>query len=149
VKASELTGRAREYFDDWRKLGLSESAALAEVERSGIVVEQQLAEAFEAHGLSPEAARTAAQGRDGGAVGGPFDELVSFYEARGLSPAAARAAAIGRDGTETEARQRFAEAAKPGPTDRARPHLSESQDRTQRVELREVQGWKPYTMGGK
>lgn len=99
MKATDLTGEARRLYEVWRDAGLSESAALEEVENSGVVFEQELREAYEARGMSPEAARLAAQGR-GGTVraGHPFDRLVEAYKSHGLSAEAARLAAIGRNG---------------------------------------------------
>ncbi|MEU3168957.1 hypothetical protein [Streptosporangium sp. NPDC006930] len=112
MKENELTGQAREYYNDWRKLGLSESAALSEVERSGILDEDQLTEGFKSLGLSPEAARIAAQGRGEAAAQHPFDQAVSLYERMGLSPSAAKVAVIGRGGTEAQVRAEMGELAK-------------------------------------
>jgi hypothetical protein len=109
---AELTGRALEYYRRWRELGLSEAAALAEVDRSGIALEESLYESFRSLGLSERAARIAAQGREGGAPpADPFDAAVQRYQDMGLSEGAARYAAIGRGMTEAEARRAYAEAA--------------------------------------
>ncbi|MFI7632422.1 hypothetical protein [Microbispora rosea] len=110
-EAQALPPRARELFEDWRGLGRTAAGALDEVRRSGLVEEEQITEAFQACGLSAEAAAIAARGRGGGVRPvDPFEEMVAFFEARGMSREAARLAAVGRNGTESEARASFAEA---------------------------------------
>lgn len=68
ISPKDLTGDARKWFDTWRNLGLSESAAMDQVRRDGYLgqvedgfdrVAQNLGRAF---GLSESAARTAAAG---------------------------------------------------------------------------------------
>ncbi|HEY1325131.1 MAG TPA: hypothetical protein VGF32_33065 [Streptosporangiaceae bacterium] len=109
----DLRGDARDLYDQWRRVGLTEAQALEEVERSGILTRQDLAEQFEGLGLSPEAARYAAQGRHGEPLTAhPFDQLVECFMARGMTREAATTAAIGREcRDETEAREAFAESA--------------------------------------
>jgi hypothetical protein len=114
----ELRGPARDLYDSWRRQGLSEAAAIEEVQRSGILEEQLLGETYEGRGMSAVAARLAAAGRNRmPATGDPFDAMVQLYEARGMSPAAARLAAIGRGRTETEARAAYMELTEPATDD--------------------------------
>jgi hypothetical protein len=115
VRASDLTGEARRLYETWREVGYTDAQALEEVDRSGILVEQQLIETYQRRGMSPEAAAAAARGRNGtSATLHPFDRLTEAYRRAGMSPEAARLAAIGRNGrTEAEARQTFAEVFKP------------------------------------
>lgn len=113
MRPHELTGKARELYESWRRLGYSEAQALDEVSRSNIVEEEGLYEAFRGMGLSEAEARAATDGRAGGVPVDPFDEMYKTFRGLGLSEAEARAAAIGRDGTEHRARQVWAEAAAP------------------------------------
>ncbi|MEU6036904.1 hypothetical protein ABZ801_15995 [Actinomadura sp. NPDC047616] len=83
MRPEDLTGEAREVYEAWRGVGLSEPRALDEVRRSGL------------SGL-PE--------QDG------FDAMTQMFQTIGLSESEARAAAIGRDGSERQARWRFNEA---------------------------------------
>lgn len=110
MQPHDLTGEARDLYESWRRLGHSEAQALDEVRRSGIIEQQGMEEAFLGMGLSPEQARFAAQGRDGGArPADPFEQMYEAFLSTGMSPEQARLAAIGRDGTEHQARRRFAE----------------------------------------
>lgn len=81
MNPKELRGEALGVFELWRNLGLSETAALDEVRRSGLLGR-------------PE----------------PFDELVRVFETIGLTADEARVAAIGRASSEYEARESFNEA---------------------------------------
>jgi len=121
--------------------GYSEQQALEEVERSGVAVEQELAELFESMGMSPEAARIAARGRGGRQTGHPFDQMRGMFESMGMSPEAARIAAIGRDSTETGARRRFAEATRPLRESAAT--LTRQVTLTESARLTEAAGGKP------
>lgn len=85
MRPEDLSGDAREMYEAWRGLGLSETRALAEV-----------------------------AGMDGAPQVEPFDELASAFRSMGLSEGESRAAAVGRDGSESQARRLFAEAVRPG-----------------------------------
>ncbi|WP_431900228.1 hypothetical protein [Nonomuraea sp. bgisy101] len=122
MKADDLTGAAQDLYQRWRDVGYSERQALEEVERSGVLFEQQLAGVFEAIGMNESTARLAAQGRDGAVSGQPFDEAVQAYQRMGLSPEAARTAAIGRHSDEQQARKLYAESARrPAPASNVVP----------------------------
>ncbi|WP_433541160.1 hypothetical protein ACQP10_08525 [Streptosporangium sandarakinum] len=105
MRATDLQGEAKRVFDSWRAAGYTETQALEEVERSGVLHEDQLYGIFKGLGMSENAARTAARGRVGTTAGGPFDELVGAFRLLGMSGDAARTAAVGRDMTERQARQ--------------------------------------------
>jgi hypothetical protein len=77
IRPEDLRGKARETFDTWRSLGLSEAAAMRELDRDGLL-----------DGY-----------RDG------FDRVVELHRGWGLSEAGAKRAAIGRGMSEHEARQ--------------------------------------------
>lgn len=114
AEAAALPAAARALFEQWRALGRTPAEALEEVRRSGLAERERLREAFQRRGLSAEAARIAAAGRDGGepAAADPFDRLVESFRRRGMSAEAARIAAMGRGGwTESEVRARMREAA--------------------------------------
>jgi hypothetical protein len=66
----------------------------------------------ESFGLSAEAARIAAAGREGLVTEDGFDSLVANFRALGLSEDAARTAAVGRDGSEVSARRHALAAAR-------------------------------------
>ncbi|MFG1826732.1 hypothetical protein ACGFIJ_29990 [Microbispora bryophytorum] len=115
-EAQALPPRAAKLFDDWRGLGRTAAEAMDEVRRSGIQHEESLEETFRGmRGMTPEAARLAARGRDGDRwvrPADPFDALVeSFQRMRGMTPEAAREAAIGRGRSEAEARMEMRESA--------------------------------------
>ncbi|MFI7044746.1 hypothetical protein [Streptosporangium sandarakinum] len=113
AEVAALPPRSRALFEQWRAVGRTDDQALTEVRRSGLIEEEQLEEQFRARGMSPEAARIAARGREGDVPpADPFDALVEAFQRCGLSPEAARIAAIGRDSTEAEARQEMHEAAR-------------------------------------
>ncbi|GAA2875641.1 hypothetical protein GCM10010517_36580 [Streptosporangium fragile] len=113
MKANDLRGDALQVFESWRALGYSEFEALQEVERSGVVIEEQLFEIFTSIGLSESVARIAARGRAGQTTtGDPLEEVVQLFRTLGLSESAARVAAIGRGISEPEARWAYAEAAR-------------------------------------
>lgn len=62
----ELTGEARDEFDFWTSMGLGEAAAMRCVADAGLIAESddvRDARTFERLGLSPDAAKVAAQGR--------------------------------------------------------------------------------------
>lgn len=80
MSPDQLTGTARERYDTWRRLGLSEAASLREVTSEGLVPAD------------------------------PFDDMASFFQALGLSEAGARHAAVGRARGEGEARRELTEA---------------------------------------
>jgi hypothetical protein len=70
VKPEDLRGKARELYQTWRGLGLSESAAMEQVREAGLLRERRsehdrLRETFIGLGLSERAAEVAAAGRDG------------------------------------------------------------------------------------
>lgn len=114
MAVNDLKGEALTLYESWRAAGYSPAAARAEVENSGVLVEQQLAEMYQARGLSPEASQTAARGGAIWAVTAhPFDQLVEAFKAHGQTPEAARLAAIGRGRTESQARQAFEEVTAP------------------------------------
>lgn len=111
--AERLPARSRQVFGQLLAAGgMSRREALEEVARSGMVHEELLEERFRGFGLSPEAARIAAQGRGGSAMShpDPFQRQVDHYRSRGLSEAAARLAVIGRGSTEEEVRAALWEA---------------------------------------
>lgn len=111
MRPEELTGRAREYYESWLGLGLSEAEALAEVERSGVQLEEQIHGIFKGLGLSDTAAQTAARGRGRASTpADPFDTFVEQFQRMGLSESGARIAAIGRGNTEHGARRSYREA---------------------------------------
>jgi hypothetical protein len=85
----DLTGKARERYDTWRTLGLSEASALRQVIADGDVVLD------------------------------PFDASVDLFRRLGMSETAARHAAIGRTSGEGEARRVLAEARRRPVTDAA------------------------------
>jgi hypothetical protein len=101
TRPEDLTGEARDRFQVWRTLGLSESAALDQLRRDGVLAEadpvDQLTESFRALGLSPSAAKTAALGRG--------DEVSVRRRAKAGAPADARRSEV----RETERRQTLAE----------------------------------------
>ncbi|RJP51153.1 MAG: hypothetical protein C4583_09190 [Anaerolineaceae bacterium] len=74
--------------DSFEALGLSEDAA--KVAAKGREIGDDLVDSFEALGLSEDAAKIAAKGREIG------DDLVDSFEALGLSEDAAKVAAKGR-----------------------------------------------------
>jgi hypothetical protein len=99
VRASDLTGEAKELYEQWRALGYSERQALDRAQRSGLVREPELYEGFrEFFGLSREAASIAALGRDPEPSADPRERTVAAFRELGLSEGAAEIAADGRDG---------------------------------------------------
>jgi hypothetical protein len=100
VKASDLTGEAKELFEEWRALGYTERQALDRVERSGVVRESELYENLRGiFGLSREAASMAALGRAPEPLADDRAGLVeNFKSSFGLSEQAAQIAADGHDG---------------------------------------------------
>ena len=68
VRADDLRGAARDSYDTWRSIGLSEQAAMNALIEDGVITlseDEKLARRFQRlFGLSVEAAKTAACGRD-------------------------------------------------------------------------------------
>jgi hypothetical protein len=99
MRAQDLTGEAKELYEEWRSLGYTERQALDRVQRSGVVRESELYNTFrDVFGLSREAASTAALGRDPKPSADPRERTVAAFQALGLSEGAAEIAADGRDG---------------------------------------------------
>lgn len=84
MRREDLSGDAREMYEAWLGLGLSEDQALAEV--------------ADMAGAPPA---------------DPFDGLTEMFRAAGLTEAESRLAAIGRDGSEFRARRLLSEAVQP------------------------------------
>jgi hypothetical protein len=86
VRVEDLRGAARDRYDTWRRLGLSESSALQQCVNDGLVETE------------------------------PFDVVAATLRRLnpGLSESGARSAAVGRGGSESAARRGLSEALKPG-----------------------------------
>ena len=95
-----------------------------------------LEETFRQLGLSPGAARVAANGRGGPASADPYERAVAQHRELGLSEAAARAAVRGRDHATDEAAARALRAAhRPAEDGRSMPERNAARLRECRLEL--------------
>jgi hypothetical protein len=99
VRAQDLKREAKQLFEEWRQLGYTERQALDRVERSGLVREPELYETLRGvFGLSQEAARTAALGRNPEPADDHGRVVENLKSSFGLSDRQAQIAADGRDG---------------------------------------------------
>jgi hypothetical protein len=91
IDPKDLRGEAARVFQTWRSIGLSESSAIEQLRRDGLLGQpdafDRLVENFKALGLSPDAARTAAVGRAG-------SELDARRQARAAANTPVRSGAV-------------------------------------------------------